>query len=251
MNCQLKEPMNLLLKKISYSLIPRFRRTRLYWKSETYKFFMSNKLLAPRGDGEFMLAQRFNRYFDNLSLEEQSEVKQKLKKDLDPQSIETVNNFISRQAYLGSHNILEQGRLFTKSEIEQQKECSKTIQKLSKRISRYHFSFLPSESFYGLNGLKWLPVQITEKLKDGIFIDAGAYEGDTSLILAMTLAPRHIYAFEPEIKNFQILKNNCNLTGNDIIIPVPAGLADKTGKAYMTSGGQSVHILAKISRIKN
>ncbi len=231
------------LKKLVYFFIPRFTRMRLLWTLETFKFLFKNKLLVPRTKSDYMFAEDFSCYWENLSVSAQNSVRQKLLRNLDSLSIETVNNFIKRQSYIASHNILEQSNIFTKEEIEQQRECSRTIQKITRKMSHYNFSLLSSECFYGLSGLRWLPSKVKkEKLENGIFIDVGAFEGDTSIFLSMNFNPKHIYAFEPENKNFEILKNNCKLKYSNTIIPIKAGLSNQAGKAHITSNGGESHL---------
>ena len=207
--------MKKFLKKILYLLIGRYTRTRLFWKWDIIKFIGSNKLLTVRGASEYSIANDFCLYWKGLKPEEQSVLKNGLTKNTDTLSVENVNNFIQRQIYVESHNVLEQNKLFTELELTQQKECSQVIQKVSKTMNKYEFSFLPSECFYGLSGLRWLPEKIVERLKGGIFIDVGAYEGDTAIFFKETFSPNQIYAFEPDNKNFEILQKNWPINVRD------------------------------------
>lgn len=230
------------IKKIIYLFIGRYARTRLFWRLKTIKILFSDKLLAPREEGEFNIAKKFSKYWNGLEQEEQKIIKNNLTKNLDTESIETINNFIFRQIFIAENNLLKQSLLFTKKEIDQQKECSKNIQKLTKKMNSYNFSFLPSECFYGLSGLKWLPDSITERIKEGIFIDVGACEGDTSIFLAMKFKPKHVYAFEPDNTNYEILKNNCNIFNKDLITTLKIGLSDVSEKSHLASKGSESHI---------
>lgn len=229
-------------KRIIYFFIHRFTRTRIHWFLETLKFFQKNKNLVPRNGNEFLVAEGFRTYFESLGTEGQLEARNKLVQNLDMLSIESVDNFIKRQLYIANHNILEQGKLFTQLEIEQQKECSEVIHEITNKMSPYHFSFLPSECFYGMSGLRWLPIGITNKIKNGVFIDVGAYEGDTAVFLAMNFNPSQVYAFEPEAKNFQILSKNARILGHNIIIPINSGLSDHEGTTHITSNEGESHL---------
>jgi len=60
-------------------------------------------------------------------------------------------------------------------------------------------------------GLKFLPKYITDKIKNTIFIDAGAFWGDSSLIFLKYL-PNKIISFEPNSNNYKLL---CNTIANN------------------------------------
>lgn len=226
-----------MAKNLIYKLIGRYTRTRIFWHWEIFNFIKRNKLLAIRGNSESIIANNFYFHWENLDNETKKDIRNILIKNTDELSIESVDNFIKRQNYIATHNILEQGCLFTKLEIEQQKECSKIIQDISKKMSSYHFSFLPSECFYGLSGLRWLPEYIKQKINNGIIIDVGAYEGDTAICFKEIFKPQKIYAFEPDNKNYNILKKNCEISNDNTIIPVKFGLSNNSEKSYLASNG--------------
>lgn len=228
------------LKQIAYFFIGRYTRTRIFWRAQTCKFIWENKLLSIRSESELAMANAFRAYWEKLSDLERSEVREKLIKDLNPQSVEAVDQFIKRHLYIANHNLLEQATLFSDLEISEQKECSLDIQRLAKRMKAYQFSFLPSECFYGLSGLRWLPQNIVERLQGGIFVDAGAYEGDTAVFFKEKFKLQHLYAFEPDNKNYQILEHNCQIAGQESFTLIQAGLSDQPGTAHLSSqGGES------------
>ncbi len=228
------------LKQIAYFFIGRYTRTRIFWRAQTCKFIWHNKLLSIRSDSELAMANAFRSYWEKLSSSEQIEVRKKLIVGLDEESVKAVDQFINRHLYIASHNLLEQATLFTDLEIKEQKECSHDIQRLAKEMKAYQFSFLPSECFYGLSGLRWLPKNIIDKLQEGIFVDAGAYEGDTAVFFKETYKLKHLYAFEPDNKNYKILEHNCQLAGQESFTLIQAGLSDQTGVAHLSSqGGES------------
>ncbi len=82
-------------------------------------------------------------------------------------------------------------------------------------------------------GLKFLPTHIQNKIKNTIFIDAGAFWGDSSLIFLKYL-PNKIISFEPNSHNYQLLCNtiiNNNL--QDICISENVGLFYKNAYKKM------------------
>ena len=226
-----------MVKNSIYKVIGRYTRTRIFWHWEIFNFIKKNKLLAIRGNSESIIANNFYFYWENLDNKTKKDIRNILIKNTDELSAESVDNFIKRQSYIATHNILEQRYLFTKLEIEQQKECSKIIKNISKKMSSYYFSYLASECFYGLSGLRWIPENIKQKINNGIIIDAGACEGDTTIYFKEVFKPQKIYAFEPDNKNYDILKKNCKISNDNTIIPIKLGLASKNEKTYLISNG--------------
>lgn len=75
--------------------------------------------------------------------------------------------------------------------------------------------------------------KITEN-REGKFLDIGANIGTTSIYIAQNIDPKmHIFAFEPDRLNFQILKANCSINGCANIQPVNIALSDRTGSKKM------------------
>lgn len=234
--------MKKILKTSLYFFVRRFTRIRLLWLAQSLNFFIHGKTLSVRSESENHSAENFRRYWERLDSEQRIEYRRKLIRNLDNDSILTVDNFIYRQNYIAGHNIIEQGKLFTKEEISEQKECSSEIHRLSGKMAPYHFSFLPSECFYGISGLRWLPQAAIEKIKNGIFIDAGACEGDTAIFLKSKFKPKHLYAFEPDNKNYKILEHNCQLAGQESFTLIQAGLSNEMGTAHLSRNGSESHL---------
>lgn len=68
-----------------------------------------------------------------------------------------------------------------------------------------------------------------DKILNGDIIDAGAYNGDTPIVLSKYTNGK-VYAFEPERKLFRLLQENIKINRLDNkIIPVPLGLGDEAG----------------------
>lgn len=183
------------------------------------------------------MAEKFTTYWHQLDSTQQEKVKEDLIRNLDDESIKQVENFINRQIYIAHHEIISLGNLFTKEELREQKECSREIRLLTKDLSRYNFNYLASECFYGISGLRWLPQHITERLKGGVFVDAGAYEGDTAIFLSMKYHPNHVYAFEPEANNFAVLENNFSIAQTSVLLGINKGLSDTNLTADMIKDG--------------
>lgn len=77
-------------------------------------------------------------------------------------------------------------------------------------------------------------------VKGKSIIDAGAYIGDTALVLSEDYPCKNVYSFEPEPNNFKYLEQTILLNNKDNIIPVQYGLGDKNETLKFNSlGGQS------------
>ena len=99
--------------------------------------------------------------------------------------------------------------------------------------------------FYYEMGLE--KIQNKEKLKGLDFIDAGAYGGDSALILNRHLNPRKIYCFEPITMCHEILLNTILINDvKDVVIPVKMGLGSKVEtKEFAVWGAASGTFLAE------
>jgi FkbM family methyltransferase len=79
--------------------------------------------------------------------------------------------------------------------------------------------------FYHNYGLDALPAAAQERLAGSDFIDAGAYIGDTALVLNQ-YRPRRIHAFEPCSANLELLNRTLQLNGISNVQPVPKALSN-------------------------
>lgn len=79
-----------------------------------------------------------------------------------------------------------------------------------------------------------------EWLRDKAVIDAGAYIGDSAVVLSK-YTNEQVYAFEPFMENYCQIENNCILNNVRNVIPVKKGLSDATGeqKLYVSSASYS------------
>lgn len=86
--------------------------------------------------------------------------------------------------------------------------------------------------FYHNYGLDALPFAANERLADTDFIDAGAYIGDSALVLNQ-YKPRRIYAFEPCSANLKLLEKTMALNGVTNVEPVPQALSNTESTGHM------------------
>jgi FkbM family methyltransferase len=80
--------------------------------------------------------------------------------------------------------------------------------------------------FFHRYGIAALPASVKEALVDKDFIDAGAYIGDTALILN-ELKPNRIYSFEPCTANHLLMQKTLKLNNLKNVVPVRSALGNK------------------------
>lgn len=79
--------------------------------------------------------------------------------------------------------------------------------------------------------LQYFPPEIITKFQndgqDCVFVDGGAYDGDTLILAATHISLARAYAFEPDIANYSQLAANTRRLGIPVI-NFPCGLSDQT-----------------------
>lgn len=178
------------------------------------------------------IAEQFASFINKLSKDEYLKIIENLQRGFEKESLDEINRFIERKDYILKHNFLELNKLFSDTEIKEQKECSKALNAARKKFQKFNIEDYKLEVFYGLSGLRWLPQNIQNKIKGGIFLDIGAFVGDSSIALADAFEPEKVYAFEPEKNNFQTLSNNAKIETK--IIPVKLAISDKKGEVFIS-----------------
>lgn len=117
--------------------------------------------------------------------------------------------------------------LYNQEDLAENEDFLKILPELKSKYKIEDFCMRP-ETFYFHHGLKLLPENVLNYIKNKIFIDCGAYHAESSIIFAQ-YNPSLIYAFEiiPESKNifFENLKNN-NIDENKVIF-VNKGCSNK------------------------
>ncbi len=159
-----------------------------------------------------------------------------LKKGLDQDSVDEINDFIKKIYYISTHEVLKRKEIFTKTEIQEQIESIKDIKQKEHLYKKFdNFEYYPSETFYGLNGVRWLPKSIIETIKYGSVLDIGACYGDSAIAFYYNTGAKNIFAFEPESHNFQKLTKNLSLMNESGIIPIELGISDKNATLKISS----------------
>lgn len=230
------------LKTLIRIIIPFHKRLAIFWKLRMFKISLTTPLITERKKYEADLAEEFNIFFTTNQPDDINRTIESLKRNLDENSLKEVDNFLYRQTYTFQHNFIERKKIFTDSELSTQKDCSKIIDQARKKFSKYKFKQIEPEVFYSFCGLRWLPEKIQKKLIGGNFVDLGAYDGDSAVMLADQFKAKLIWAFEPEPENFKALKKTAEKFGQQIIQPLCHGAGEKTKQANIDSDGRASSI---------
>lgn len=94
-----------------------------------------------------------------------------------------------------------------------------------------HFELV---AFYHNYGVDSLPTKVKDQLASKDFIDAGAFIGDTALILNQ-YKPRRIYSFEPSKINYQLMQKTLTLNKTSNVVSVPLALGSQESVSSMFS----------------
>lgn len=130
--------------------------------------------------------------------------------------------------------MMDLNQLFTEEELSEQNRLLKiktdyklaNDEKVSTYIEAYNHGFIFIEDI------------AVEYVRNKDFIDAGAYIGDSALVLNK-LEPNRIFSFEPEDKNYNLLKQTIYINNlENKIIPISKGLSDKD-KSYSFDGSDT------------
>jgi len=104
-----------------------------------------------------------------------------------------------------------------------------------------HAYFVPSRpevsaTYYKL-GLPRLPPEVLSSLSGKVFIDGGAYNGDTSIAL-LPYHPSEIWCFEPDELNLQLLNQTIERNKlESVLVPMKTGIGEKDTQAPFTHSG--------------
>jgi len=185
-------------------------------------------------------------YYQNYSLINDKIIA--LKANLDKESRETVDKIFERYVFLlplqkyKTSYIYKVNDFFSQEELSEQKKITfidETNYKLPQGI------YYEDSIFRYGHGIKLLPKNTLEYLKDKDIIDGGAFVGDSAIVFN-NYTDKNIYSFEPDTGNFNKLQETINLNNlKNKIIPINLGLSDKNEeiKLYSTEFCQSVLVV--------
>jgi FkbM family methyltransferase len=140
---------------------------------------------------------------------------------------------------------VEKDKLFDPEDLMYSREYEKMTKEIRKKGRSFHLKwegkdyFLPINCystvvFYHKHGIHLIPGDVKKGLAGKDVIDAGAFIGESALILN-ELQPRKIYAFEPMEENLQLLKKTIELNALSNIVVVSKVLSSCEGTLKIQS----------------
>lgn len=225
-----------LLKKVLRNLSRRHRRTDvgLYYISDDERSWAIDFLL-------YVFRERPEL---NLSL-------------FDVRDRKEVVKFVRNKVRSALLSVLDKSALFDKEDMMYW-ESYRAFRKLVKRREDHYvlrwggreymlpINHVEAPVFFHKLGTDKLPPTIISSVEGTDFIDGGAFIGDSALVLS-ELKPRRIYAFEPDYKNFLLLKKTISLNNLTHVVPVRMSLGAGRGKTKLCSLG-SISFVSNIYR---
>ncbi len=134
---------------------------------------------------------------------------------------------------------------------------SRSLGKMNSLLLRYlksdavvidgHKLFLDPDDSMRLSTRGYYEPFITELVKRNVnkgdvVLDIGAHVGYYTLLLARLVGEQgKVYAFEPDPKNFALLKKNVETNGYKNVIAEQRAVSENAGKAMLHIGGRSAH----------
>lgn len=178
----------------------------------------------------------------------------KLIKNLDNISVNIISGIISK---ISNFNNIDDDVYFGLDEIEylnreNSKHCNKII-KVNNQCYIYDNKYILDRNFFEIsNFYEQIGLNNIEKLdciKNKSIIDAGAYIGDTAIILS-DYTTNNVYAFEPLLVNYEIMKNIIELNNKKNIIPIYSALGEYNKDIYIDGSNNiddSVYMLSMLN----
>lgn len=140
---------------------------------------------------------------------------------------------------------------FTASGLASEDECRRWDERIKEEAAlkaKYLTHPAPSDFTFTLrHGLPLLPDAALSRMRGKVFVDGGAFLGDSSLIF-LDYAPGEIWAFEPSPNNKRLFLDTMqhNHVPMDRIKLIPMGLSDKTGEIrFNDTAGSDCSLEAK------
>ncbi len=193
--------------------------------SEIYKKLKKEYILI----GEEKIIPLYFKELENANIKTQYE---NLVKNLDDESMINVQKVINRirQLLKNGHYVKDYFDL-NKDEIERIEERKadfyKSIVQIDDEVWAYKNYFLPCPYFETPIFIDKCNINYFSKIdRSKAIIDAGAYSGDSALILS-DYTDDKVYAFEPTNNSYALLEKTIKLNNSNKIIPIKFGLSNK------------------------
>ena len=172
-----------------------------------------------------------------------------LTKNLDKNSIQSVDNILSKIKLIAENNEFRYSHIFDTKEQKQiellQRKFHQKIKKINENCYQYKNYFLPLNHFepsvfYYKHSIDKLN---KSKFKNKDIIDVGAYIGDSAIVLSL-YTKGNIYSFEPTSEIYDLLQSTLKLNPKcKNIVPVKKGLGAKKENSiiHVFDSGSSIN----------
>ena len=163
--------------------------------------------------------------------------------NLDEDSKRLVINILHK---LSNYDKIEDKIYFTKDEVTSINksiyEHESKIIKINNNCYLYDNYMLPvkrfgMDIFYDKYGIDKLSQYTIEAIKNKDIIDAGAYIGDTAILLS-DYTDKNVYSFEPFSVNYNVMLQTIEMNKKNNIIPVLAALGSNESEISIFSNGE-------------
>lgn len=179
--------------------------------------------------------------------------------NLDEESIANLRRFVAKVHFLPDSTHLYTppppyaflwGGLCSQKEFDEAVANEKRLDELRER---YHLGNkdVGVSSLVHHHGLRQLPTHALAALQDTVFVDAGAFQGDSTLVF-LQYTPRVVWAFEPSPPNQALFRANmaANQVPDSAVRLIPQGLSDKPATIRFAATASSGCSLASKGRCK-
>jgi FkbM family methyltransferase len=194
------------------------------------------EILCIRADHE--VARRFTEFV----MENKAEIETVLN-DLDVESKDEIKTIIENLEFMSSHTLVEAVQKFTSN----REKLLEHLYKLESIKNKYKLPLeLHEEAIFKYkHGLKYVPKEVIKALRNKVFLDCGAFTGDSALMFEKEYYPSRIYSFEPITENYEYLLETIKLNNLKKVIPIQKGVGEEECIANFSSLGAASSCVAE------
>lgn len=206
-----------------------FLGLKIKFKMNNDNFFYKNNVVYYSSKSEIKFLRKNFKGINNSDLKDKYI---NLIKNLDRKSVETVYKILGRtQEVLSQPHLDKEINLYTDPEQKEIKDLitDMKVVKLNENCYAYKNYLLPINQFepsvfYYKHFIQ--EIENIEQYKTKDIIDAGAFIGDSALILS-EITTGNVYSFEPVLKNYNLMNETIKLNKKTNIVPVNYGVGAK------------------------
>lgn len=215
-----------------------WEKMKFYWDFLSNRWIYANPVCIEDGEDIFEDVDRWSDLALKVKL---------MRQNLDPESLALFNERLMCCRRFPVTD-MQRGFLYKPSFFisKEDKEGAKKWRRMQREIQKkYKLDRVLPEVFLYEHGLKLLPPKALEYIRDRDFIDAGAFIGDSALVLSK-YGPRRLYCCEVSAKNIQQMRKTFSNNGiGENIEIVQTAIGDHCGTISfhdVGGGSNSAHV---------